>query len=54
MSNYQLFEILSEGKSNSLGRAIEVYEGLIAGNILTNDVYELYKFEDSVIPIKIL
>jgi len=48
-----LFEILSEGKPNSLGRVIEVYDEIVNGNVPIIDLYELYFFKDSSVSMRV-
>lgn len=53
ISSSQLFSILLEGKPNSLGRLIEVYDWVTSGRISVIDIYNLYQFEDVTVSMRV-
>ena len=49
----ELFSILLEGKPNSLGRLIEVYDWVISGKISVIEIYNLYQFENISVSMRV-
>ena len=53
MNQNELFNMLQEGKPNTLGRTIEIYNKIISNQINTMDVYNLYKKEDRIVSMRV-
>lgn len=53
ISSSELFSTLLEGKPNSLGRVIEVYDSVTSGRISVIDLYNLYQFEDVSVSMRV-
>lgn len=53
MNKKDLFSMLKEGKPNSLGRLIEVYDCVKSGRINVIDIYNLYQFEDVSVSMRV-
>lgn len=49
----ELFSILRDGKPNSLGRLIEVYQWVISGRTSVIEIYNLYQFEDISVSMRV-
>ena len=53
MYQNELFNILKEGKPNTLGRTIEIYDKIICNQINVMEVYNLYKIEDQLVSMRV-
>ena len=53
ISSSELFSTLLEGKPNSLGRVIEVYDSVTSGRTSVIDLYNLYQFEDVSVSMRV-
>ena len=49
----KLFEMLKEGNPNSLGRLLEIFQLIIDNKLSTNNVYDLYQFEDAIVSMRV-
>ena len=53
MNEKELFKILLEGKSNTLGRALEIYDKILSSQLTVMDVYNLYKMENRIVSMRV-
>jgi len=53
MNQQELFSLLSEGKQNSLGKVIEVFDKVVAEELDVNSVYNLYRYEDQIVSMRV-
>jgi len=53
MNEKELFKILLEGKSNTLGRVLEIYDKIISSQLTVMDVYNLYKIENQIVSMRV-
>lgn len=52
-NSFELFHILCEGKSYALGCLMEVYDWIISGIVSVLNIYNLYRFEDVSVSMRI-
>ncbi len=53
MNEKELFKILLEGKSNTLGRVLEIYDKILSSQLTVMDVYNLYKMENRIVSMRV-
>lgn len=53
MNDKELFKILLEGKSNTLGRVLEIYDKILSSQLTVMDVYNLYKMENRIVSMRV-
>jgi hypothetical protein len=53
MNQYELFNILQEGKPNTLGRTLEIYNKIMSKQINVMELYYLYKIEDRIVSMRV-
>jgi hypothetical protein len=53
MNQNELFNILQEGKPNSLGKTLEIYNKIINNQLGVMEVYHLYKIEDRIVSMRV-
>ena len=53
MNEKELFKILLEGKSNTLGRVLEIYDKILSSKLAVRDVYNLYKMENRIVSMRV-
>jgi hypothetical protein len=53
MNQNELFNILQEGKPNSLGKTLEIYNKIINNQLDVMEVYHLYKIEDRIVSMRV-
>ena len=53
MNEKELFKILLEGKSNTLGRVLEIYNKILSSQLTVMDVYNLYKMENRIVSMRV-
>ena len=53
MNEKELFKILLEGKSNTLGRVLEIYDKILSSQLAVMDVYNLYKMENRIVSMRV-
>lgn len=53
MNEKELFKILLEGKSNTLGRVLEIYDKILSSQLTVMDVYNLYKMENPIVSMRV-
>ena len=53
MNEKELFKILLEGKSNTLGRVLEIYDKVLSSQLTVMDVYNLYKMENRIVSMRV-
>jgi len=53
MNEKELFKILLEGKSNTLGRLLEIYDKVLSSQLTVMDVYNLYKMENRIVSMRV-
>lgn len=53
MNEKELFKILLEGKSNTLGRLLEIYDKVLSSQLTVMDIYNLYKMENRIVSMRV-
>ena len=53
MNEKELFKILLEGKSNTLGRVLEIYDKILSSQLTVMDVYNMYKMENRIVSMRV-
>ena len=53
MNEKELYKILLEGKSNTLGRLLEIYDKVLSSQLTVMDVYNLYKMENRIVSMRV-